>query len=77
MWIRWIRIQIRIRNTGYGSSLGSKTDISQKYKMGDISKEVANTQFRHDIKQENAHLLATAALWVRKQTSRKYTKWAT
>jgi hypothetical protein len=25
----------------YGSSLGSNPDISQKYKMGDISKEVA------------------------------------
>jgi hypothetical protein len=27
----------------YGSSLGSNPDISQKYKMGDISKGVANT----------------------------------
>jgi hypothetical protein len=27
----------------YGSSLGSNPDISQKYKMGDISKKVANT----------------------------------
>jgi hypothetical protein len=27
----------------YGSSLGSKADISQKYKMGDINKGVANT----------------------------------
>jgi hypothetical protein len=27
----------------YGSSLGSNPDISQKFKMGDISKEVANT----------------------------------
>ncbi len=26
----------------YGSSLGSNPDISQKYKMGDISKGVAN-----------------------------------
>jgi hypothetical protein len=29
--------------TCYGSSLGSNPDISQKYKMGDISKGVANT----------------------------------
>ncbi len=29
-----------------GSSLGSNPDISQKYKMGDISKEVANTLWR-------------------------------
>jgi hypothetical protein len=28
----------------YGSSLGSNPDISQKYKMGDISKGVANTK---------------------------------
>jgi hypothetical protein len=27
----------------YGRSLGSNPDISQKYKMGDISKGVANT----------------------------------
>ncbi len=27
----------------YGSSLGSNPHISQKYKMGDISKGVANT----------------------------------
>jgi hypothetical protein len=27
----------------YGSSLGSNPDISQKYKMGDLSKGVANT----------------------------------
>jgi hypothetical protein len=27
----------------YGSSLGSNPDISEKYKMGDISKRVANT----------------------------------
>jgi hypothetical protein len=27
---------------GYGSSLVSNPDISQKYKMGDISKGVAN-----------------------------------
>ncbi len=27
----------------YGSSLGSNPDISQKYKIGDISKGVANT----------------------------------
>ncbi len=27
----------------YASSLGSNPDISQKYKMGDISKGVANT----------------------------------
>jgi hypothetical protein len=27
----------------YGSSLGSNLDISQKYKMGDMSKGVANT----------------------------------
>ncbi len=27
----------------YDSSLGLNPDISQKYKMGDISKEVANT----------------------------------
>jgi hypothetical protein len=27
----------------YGNSLGSNPDISQKYKMGDINKEVANT----------------------------------
>jgi hypothetical protein len=27
----------------YGSSLCSNPDISQKYKMGDISKEVSNT----------------------------------
>ncbi len=27
----------------YGSYLGSNPDISQKYKMGDISKGVANT----------------------------------
>jgi hypothetical protein len=27
----------------YGSSLGSNPDIVQKYKMGDISKGVANT----------------------------------
>jgi hypothetical protein len=27
----------------YGSSLGSNQDISQNYKMGDISKGVANT----------------------------------
>jgi hypothetical protein len=26
----------------YGSSLGSNPDIFQKYKMGDISKRVAN-----------------------------------
>ncbi len=26
-----------------GSSLGSNSDISQKYKMGDLSKGVANT----------------------------------
>jgi hypothetical protein len=30
----------------YGSSQGSNTDISQKYKMGDISKGVANTPTR-------------------------------
>jgi hypothetical protein len=29
--------------TCFGSSLGSNPDISQKYKMGDISKGVANT----------------------------------
>ncbi len=29
----------------YGNSLGSNPDISQKYKMGDISKEVANTLY--------------------------------
>jgi hypothetical protein len=60
--------------------------------MGDISKGVTNilqpakkytkknhriTTFRHGIKQESAHLLATAVLWVRKQTSLKNTKWAT
>jgi hypothetical protein len=28
----------------YGSSLGSNPDISQKFKMGDISKGVANTK---------------------------------
>jgi hypothetical protein len=28
---------------GYGSSLGSNPNISQKYKMDDISKGVANT----------------------------------
>ncbi len=27
----------------YGSSMGSNPDIVQKYKMGDISKGVANT----------------------------------
>jgi hypothetical protein len=27
----------------HGSSLGSNPDITQKYKMGDISKGVANT----------------------------------
>jgi hypothetical protein len=27
----------------YGSPLASNPDISQKYKIGDISKEVANT----------------------------------
>ncbi len=29
---------------GYGSYLGSNPDISQKYKMSDISKGVANTR---------------------------------
>jgi hypothetical protein len=29
----------------YGSSLGSNPDISQKYKMCDISKGVANTSY--------------------------------
>jgi hypothetical protein len=29
----------------YGSSPGSNSDISQKYKMGDLSKEVANTLY--------------------------------
>jgi hypothetical protein len=31
----------------YGSSLGSNPDVSQKYKMVDISKEVANTLTRN------------------------------
>jgi hypothetical protein len=29
----------------YGSSLGSNPDISQNYKMGDLSKGVANTVY--------------------------------
>jgi hypothetical protein len=33
----------RLKNYGNGSSLGSNPDISQKYKMGDISNGVANT----------------------------------
>jgi hypothetical protein len=31
----------------YGSSLGSNPDISQKYKMGEISKGMANLQVKN------------------------------
>jgi hypothetical protein len=33
-WLSWYRTA----SAGYGSSLGSNPDISQKYKMGDVSK---------------------------------------
>jgi hypothetical protein len=38
-----MNIRCHLKNYGYGSSLGSNPDISQKYKMGDISNGVANT----------------------------------
>ncbi len=34
----------------YGSSLGSNSDIFQRYKMGDISKGVANYQPKKELK---------------------------
>ncbi len=36
-WLSWYRACC------YDSSLGSNPDISKKYKMGEISKEVVNT----------------------------------
>ncbi len=55
-WGRWVAKKGRLlANRGRwvaklvapvcGSSLGSNPDISRKYKMGDISTGVANTQF--------------------------------
>jgi hypothetical protein len=35
----------------YGSSLGSNPDVSQKYKMGDISEGVANTRLKNKQKK--------------------------
>ncbi len=37
----------------FGSSLGSNSDISQKYKMGDISKGEAYTLYTAKNKQKN------------------------
>ncbi len=39
---RWVA-KLVAHLLAYGSSLGSNPDISQKYKMGNISREVANT----------------------------------
>jgi hypothetical protein len=36
-WLSWQRAYC------YASSLGSNPDVSQQYKMGDISERVANT----------------------------------
>jgi hypothetical protein len=42
-WLSWLL-------ASYGSSLGSNPAISQKYKMGDTSKRVANTLAHKKIK---------------------------
>jgi hypothetical protein len=40
---KWVAKLVAHLHACYGSYLGSNPDISQKYKMGDISKGVANT----------------------------------
>ncbi len=40
-WVATFKLVARLFAI-YGSSLGSNPDISQKYKMADINKEVAN-----------------------------------
>ncbi len=45
---RWVaklgrRLAMLVAPACYGTFLGSNPDISQKYKMGDISKRAANT----------------------------------
>ncbi len=60
----------------YGSSLGSNTDISQKYKMGDISKEVANTlQPAKNIFKKYLNLWECLAPWDKNHTSQRLKKY--
>jgi hypothetical protein len=44
-WLSWLgRLVAKlVAPSCYGSSLGSNSDISQKYKLGDISKRAADT----------------------------------
>jgi hypothetical protein len=46
----------------YGSSLGSNPDISQQYKMGYISKGVANTLYPKNKKFTGDHLFEAGSV---------------
>ena len=47
----------------YGSSLGSNPDNSQKYKMGDISKGLANPPKKYTKKFTHALLQTCSLIW--------------